>query len=112
MFGRQRFTQLEAKDILYNPFAHERPWYDRVCCPFVYVGIITKTCLYNFNHLKPNFYIVKLGFTGVYIIFLISALNHRFWGLVRTASVPTIYVLDRNMKHIRAFYLNIFSFWM
>ena len=38
-----------------------------VCFP------ITKTCLYNFDPLKPHFYIVKLGFTGVYIIFLISA---------------------------------------
>ena len=36
---------------------------------------ITKTCLYNFNPLKPHFYVVKLGFTGVYIIFLISAQN-------------------------------------
>ena len=38
-------------------------------------GNITKTCLYNFDPLKPHFYIVKLGFTEVYIIFLISALN-------------------------------------
>ena len=37
--------------------------------------IITKTCLYKFDPLKPQFYIVKLGFTGVYIIFLISAQN-------------------------------------
>ena len=36
---------------------------------------IAKTCLYNFDPIKPNFYIVKLGFTGVYIIFLISAQN-------------------------------------
>ena len=36
---------------------------------------ITKTCLYNFDPLKPHFYIVKLGFTGVYISFLISAQN-------------------------------------
>ena len=36
---------------------------------------ITETCLYNFDPLKPQFYIVKLGFTGVYIIFLISAQN-------------------------------------
>ena len=36
---------------------------------------ITKTCLYNFDTLKPHFYIVKLGFTGVNIIFLISAQN-------------------------------------
>ena len=36
---------------------------------------ITKTCLYNFDPLKPYFYIVKLGFTGVHNIFLISAQN-------------------------------------
>ena len=37
--------------------------------------IITKTYLYNFDPLKPHFYIVKLGFTGVYIIVLISVQN-------------------------------------
>ena len=36
---------------------------------------ITKRRLYNFDPLKPHFYIVKLGLTGVYIIFLISAKN-------------------------------------
>ena len=36
---------------------------------------ITKTCLYNFDPRKPHFYIVKLGFAGVYIIFVISAEN-------------------------------------
>ena len=39
---------------------------------------ITKTCLYNFDPLKPHFYIVKLGFTRVYIIFLIFAQNIYF----------------------------------
>ena len=47
---------------------------------------ITKTCLNNFDPLKPHFYKVKLGFTGVYIISLISAQKHRLWVLVRTAS--------------------------
>ena len=28
-------------------------------------------CLYNFDPIKPHFYIVNLGLTGVYIIFLI-----------------------------------------
>ena len=37
--------------------------------------IITKKYLYNFDPLKPHFYIVKLEFTGVYIISLISAYN-------------------------------------
>ena len=47
---------------------------------------ITKTYLYNFDPLKPHFYIVKLGFTGVYIIFLISAQKRRLSVLVRTVS--------------------------
>ena len=38
-----------------------------------------KTRLYNIYPLKPHFYIVKLVFTGVYIIFLISAQKHRLW---------------------------------
>ena len=39
------------------------------------VFFITKTYLYYFDPLKPHFYTVKLGFTRVYIIFLISAQN-------------------------------------
>ena len=46
---------------------------------FCKIIIITKTSLYNLDPLKPHFYIVKLGFTGVYIIFLISAQKHRLW---------------------------------
>ena len=61
--------------------------------PYVELGqrspgqLITKSCLYNFDPLKPHFYVVKLGFTGVYIIFLISAQRHRLGVLVRTASL-------------------------
>ena len=39
------------------------------------VLFITKTCLYKYDPIEPHFYIVKLGFTGVYIIFQISAQN-------------------------------------
>ena len=40
---------------------------------FVFVFLlITKTCLYNF---KPHFYIVKMGFTEVYIIFFFLLIN-------------------------------------
>ena len=52
----------------------------------VFLNIIAKTYLYNFDPLKSYFYILKLGFTGGYIIFLISAQKHRLWVLVRTAS--------------------------
>ena len=46
-----------------------------ILCRYEEVICITKTCLYNTDPLKPHFYIVKLGFKGVYIIFLISAQN-------------------------------------
>ena len=44
-------------------------------CLLTFRETILKTRLYNFDPLKPHFYIVKLGFTGVDIIFLISAQN-------------------------------------
>ena len=31
--------------------------------------------IYNFDSFKPHFYVVKLGFAGLYIILLISAQN-------------------------------------
>ena len=58
----------------------------RECHNHKLITFITKTYLYSLNPLKPHFYIVKLGFTGVCIIFLISAQKHRLWVLVRTAS--------------------------
>ena len=70
---------------------------------------ITKTCLYNFDPLIPHFYIVKLGFTGVYIIFLISALNidcgYSLEPPRRGGSneYPQSMFLSRNMKNIRFF---------
>ena len=39
----------------------------------------------KFTPLKAHFYIVKLGFTLVYIVFLIDAQKHRLWAIVRTA---------------------------
>ena len=70
---------------------------------------ITKTCLYKFDPLEPHFYTVKLGFTGVYIIFLISAQKHRLWILVRIASarrfyrVSTIYVFEQIYEKYQSF---------
>ena len=54
----------------------------KVC--FIALLNITKTCLCNVDPLKPLFYIVKLVFTRVNIIFLISAQKRRLWVLVRT----------------------------
>ena len=46
---------------------------EAVCAGMLHSSFITITCLYNFDPLKLHFYIVKLGFTGVYIIVLIFA---------------------------------------
>ena len=61
----------------------------------VFGHIITKTCLYISDPLKPHFYIVKLGFTG--IIFLISVQKHRLWVLVRTASPEAVLTSTHNL---------------
>ena len=52
---------------------------------FLMSSLIMKTYLYNVDPLKPHFYMVRLGFTGIYIIFLISAQKQRLWVLIRTA---------------------------
>ena len=77
---------------------------------------IKKTCLYNFDSLKPRFYIVKLGLTGVYIIFLNSAEKHRLWVLIRTArrdgsnEYHNLYFEQKYEKY-QNFYLKMFIFW-
>ena len=72
-------------------------------------NFITITCLYNFDPLKTHFYIVKLGFTGVYIIFLIFAKSidcgcslepPRRGGCNEN---PQSMFLSRNMNNIRIF---------
>ena len=75
-----------SKQLFFIPSGHMTFMQRRLHVDATSLGYITKTYLYNFDPLKPHFYIVKLGFTAVYIIFLISARKHRLWVLVRTAS--------------------------
>ena len=70
--------------------------------------VITKTYLYNFDPLKPYFYIVKLGFTGVYIIFFLILLkNIEYRNSLEpphrggSNEYPQLLFLSRNMKNIR-----------
>ena len=55
-----------------SPFL-EKKYYDigrvKANCSFEHA----QKAPYNFDPFRPHFYVVKLGFTGVYIIFLISA---------------------------------------
>ena len=61
---------------------------------------ITKTRLYNFDPLKPHFYTVKLGYTGVYIIFLAEAV------LTSTHNL----CFEQKYEKYENFYLKIFIF--
>ena len=71
----------------------------------------------NPDPLKPHFYIVKLGFIGVYIIFLISAQNidcgYSLEPPRRGGSneYPQSMFWAEIWKYIRIFYLKTFSFW-
>ena len=69
---------------------------------------ITKTYLYNFDPLKPHFYIVELGLTGVYIIFRISAQKHRLWVLVRTSTHNLCF--EQKYEKYQYFLSDFFSF--
>ena len=77
-------------------------WHERF---FVF---ITKTRLYNFDLLKPHFYTVKLGFTGVYIIFFISAQKHRLWVLVRMSTNNLCF--EQQYEKYQSFLSEIVSF--
>ena len=76
---------------------------------------ITKTCLYIFDPLIPLFYIVKLRFTGVYIIFLISTQKHNMWYSLepphRGGSNEYHNLCFEQKYEESSFYLQIFSFW-
>ena len=77
-----------------------------------YYSFTMKTYLYNFDPLKPRIYIVKLGFTGVYIIFLISAQKHRLWVLFEAVLMSTHNLcFSRNIKNIRFLIWKTFIFW-
>ena len=78
---------------------------------------ITKTRLYNFNHLKPDFYIVKLGFTGVYIIFLIFVQKHRLWNLLEPprrggSNEYTQSIFWAEIRNISGFFIWKFSIFL
>ena len=73
--------------------------------------IITKTYRYNADLLKPQFYIVELGFTWVYINFLIFAQNIDCGYRGGSNEYQQSMFLSKNMKNIRFFfYLKMFIF--
>ena len=81
-----------------------------------FIPYISKTYLCNFDSLKPHFYVVKLGFTGVHIIFLISAQNIDCGYLLEpprrggSNEYPQAMFWAEIWKISEFFYLKIFSF--
>ena len=79
---------------------------------------ITKTCLYNFDPLRPHFYIVKLGFTGVQCIHYFSyyCIKHRLWYWLEPSrrggsnEYPQFMFWAEIWKISEFFYLKNFSF--
>ena len=69
-------------------------------------NFIRKTCPCNVYPLKPHFYIVKMGNTGVYLFFLFLLQNIDCGYSLE----PTIYVLSKTKKYIKNLQLKIFNF--
>ena len=77
-----------------------------------------KTYLYNFDPLKLHIYIVKLGFTGVYINLLISAQSYRLIvGTRKNRLGEAVLTSTHNLcfeqkyEKYQNFYLKTFSFF-
>ena len=78
--------------------------------------VITKTWLYNFDPLKPHFYIVKLGFTEVHIIFLFllktidcGSRSNRLGEAVLTSTHNLCF--EHKYEKYQSFYPKIFFFF-
>ena len=67
---------LQGRNVRKCTFEHVRSAKIQISLRICAEWSITKTRIYNFDPLKPHFYVVKLGFTRVYIIFLIFARKH------------------------------------
>ena len=81
------------------------------------VTVIRKTCPCNEYPLKPHFYIVKLGFAGVYLFFLFLLQNidcgYSLEPPRRGGSneYPQSMFCSKNKKNIKFFQLNFFIFY-
>ena len=88
---------------------HNKKTNNKISKQKTYFRIITKTCQYNFDPLEPHLYMVKLGFTGVYIIFLflLKNIDCRRGG---SNEYPQSMFWVEIWKNIRIFYLKSFIF--
>ena len=84
----------------------------RICDICTLTGLcITKTYLYNFDPLKPHFYTVKLGFTGVSFFFLFLLRNIDFWYSLEPPVLTSTHNLcfEQNYDKYQSFFIWKFS---
>ena len=75
-------------------------------------GVIRITCPCNVYPLIPHFYIVKLGYAGVYLFFLFLLQNIDCgYSLEPPRRGGSIYVLSKNKKNIKIFPVKFFIFY-
>ena len=78
--------------------------------------LICKTHLYSFDPLKPRFYTIKLGFTGVYINFLFLLKNVVCGYSLEPprrgdSNKYTLSIFEQKYETTRIFHLKVFIFW-
>ena len=97
-------------------------------CSYTKNTVITKTCLYNFEALKPYFYIVKQGFTEytLFFLFLLKNIecgyslepprrggsNEYLQSMFLIRSMKNISYLSENSQFLEVIYLNRLVFVM
>ena len=67
--SEDRFSRVAAQIIRKHKSGRRKLHAFENVCHNVFAGYIRKTCPSNIYPLKPHFYIVKLGFAGVYLFF-------------------------------------------
>ena len=76
--------------------------------PSIFYYLIMKTYLYNFDPIKPHFYIVKLRFIGVFILFSYFCSK----AYIVSIRYPQSMLLSRNMKKYKNFLSENFHFFI
>ena len=112
----------------YQKCVQWRFWSDRKCagwfqirifvgCIFLTFYLITKTCLYNFDPLKPHCYIVKLGLQGytLFFLFLLKNIHSGYSSELPRGGGSDVYpqsMFKQKYEIYQSFiYLKIVSFW-
>ena len=79
-----------------------------------HIYLITKTCLYNFDPIKPHFYTGGLQGYTLFFLFLLKNIGCGYSLEPPRRGGSNEYLnlcFEQKYENIRSFYLKIFSFW-